>query len=266
DANCDGRAWTVMVYMVAGDSAEMDDYAVKDLREMEQGVNENACVVIQIKRQWPATPQRYAISRDRKSASDDKPATVSSLGPSDNIDMGAQATLEEFLKWSVRNYPAQHYMLVLWGHAYGLGFGRDHEDPLQLHEIAGALQAFMAERGPQLGVDSRLEILGTNACAMSYIEAAHEFRGCAQYMVASQIYGQLAGWQYDAVLQSISNTTTPEQLGRNVIDAYVTDLNQPLTGERVQMSLLKLPDDDRLRVTTDNFAKAIRAMFKSDGF
>jgi hypothetical protein len=260
------RPWTVMVYMAAGDSAEMDDYAVRDLREMEQGVNEHAWVVVQIKRQWPTTPQKYVISRDPNSANGDKPAKVDSVGHSKHTDMGARETLAEFLKWSVRHYPAERYMLVLWGHAYGLGFGRDHGDPLKLSELAGALDDFMTERGKQRGVESRLEILGTNACAMSYVEAAHQLRCGAQYMLASQISVPFAGWPYDAVLQSISAKTWPEQLGRSVIDAYITDLNLPLTGERVQMSLLKLPEDDSLQVATDNFADSIKAMFKSDGF
>src|SRR5712671_5704825 len=167
---------------------------------MEQGINEHAWVVVQIKRQWPATPQKYVISRDRKSANADKPAKVDSAGPSELTDMGDQKTLAKFLTWSVQHYPAQHYMLVLWGHAFGLGFGRDHGDPLKLSELDGALQAFKTERGTQPDVDSRLEILGTNACAMSYVEAAHELHCSVQYMVASQISVPFAGWPYDAVL------------------------------------------------------------------
>ena len=34
---------------------------------------------------------------------------------------------------------ANHYMLVLWGHTFGLGFGRDHNQPLTIRELRGAL-------------------------------------------------------------------------------------------------------------------------------
>src|SRR5262249_32287547 len=82
------RPWTVMVYMQASNSEDLDGYAVKNLLEMEKGVNEHSWVVVQIKRPWPAAPQKYVISRDRKSANDDKPAKVDSIGPSKFTDMG----------------------------------------------------------------------------------------------------------------------------------------------------------------------------------
>ena len=64
----------------------------------------------------------------------------------DQTEMGKPATLTEFLSWSLQWYPAEHYFLVLWGHAYGLGFGRDHDDPLTLDELKIALSAFFHER------------------------------------------------------------------------------------------------------------------------
>ena len=51
--------------------------------------------------------------------------------------MGAKKTLEDFLAWGATMFPAENYFLVLWGHAYGLGFGRDHGDKLTLKELTG---------------------------------------------------------------------------------------------------------------------------------
>jgi hypothetical protein len=158
-------------------------------------------------------------------------------------------------------------MLVLWGHAYGLGFGRDHGDPLRLTELVKALHGFRDKRAELQGGEKRnLEILGTNACAMAYVEAAYELRHSASYLLASQIEVPFAGWPYDAVLESITEGTTPDQLGANVIDSYVTGLNNPLTGDRVQMSLLDLSHADGLRKAIDGLATAIRGAFKSNRF
>jgi hypothetical protein len=258
------RPWTVMVYMAAGDDAEMDGYAVKNLREMERGANENVFVAVQIKRDWPQIPQRYVIAGDAQ-----QPTATAELHRNSNpgdIDMGDGRTLADFLKWAVKECPARHYMLVLWGHAYGLGFGRDHGDPLRLPELVKALDVFRDKRIELgRGNNGTLEILGTNACAMAYVEAAYELRNSAHYLLASQIEVPFAGWPYDAVLESIGDATTPEQLGLNVIDSYVTGLNNPLTGERVEMSLLNLSHAGELREAIDGLASAIRGAFKSDG-
>jgi hypothetical protein len=260
------RQWTVMVYMAAGDNSEMDDYAVKDLCEMQKGANEHVHVAVQIKRHWPEIPQRYVISGSGRSG---KALLQPALEVKDS-DMGDGGTLTRFLEWSRKECPAHHYMLVLWGHNYGLGFGRDHGDPLELSELVKALTAFRKKRNEldgrdQDADDGTLEILGANACALCYVEAAHELCHSAKYLLASQIYVPFAGWPYNEVFESISGATTPEQLGSTVIDSYVTGLNNPLTGERVQMSLLALPHAGNLKGAIHELAKSIRGAFRSDG-
>jgi hypothetical protein len=265
------RPWTVMVYMAAGDSAEMDDYAVKDLREMQKGANEHVHVAVQIKRHWPDIAQRYVIAQNERAGQ----ALLQSPAGLEDSDMGDGCTLTRFFKWALEECPAQNYMLVLWGHNYGLGFGRDHGDPLELSELVKALDAFRTCRKEleskrrtglaEKGSDGTLEILGANACALCYVEAAYELRASAKYLLASQIYVPFAGWPYDQVFESISGTTTPVQLGSNVIDSYVTGLNNPLTGERVQMSLLDLSYAGDLQGALDDLATSIRDAFKSDG-
>src|SRR5690349_14427421 len=60
----DEKTWTVMVFMAAADSAALDAFAVRDLREMERGINAtHTNVVVQMNRSWPDTPQRYAVAR-----------------------------------------------------------------------------------------------------------------------------------------------------------------------------------------------------------
>ena len=89
------------------------------------------------------------------------------------------------------------------------GLGRYHNNALKLKELTASLSAFQRERNTMLqvhpelrpqddGWDGRLELLGTNACAMSYVEAAWELRNSARYMVASQIPAPFAGWPYES--------------------------------------------------------------------
>ena len=47
-----------------------------------------------------------------------------------------------------------------------------------------------------------LELLGTNACSMSYLEAAFELKDVVSLMVASQITVPFAGWPYNVILSA----------------------------------------------------------------
>jgi hypothetical protein len=221
--------------MAAELSAELDAHAVRDLREMERAVLDPAVrVVVQINRHWPSRPQRYEIT-DR-----DALLTVPNV-PQRN--MGREATLAAFLTWAVEQDIAaggsEHdrgYILVLWGHAYGLGFGRDHGDGLRLDELRGALTTFQGKRPG----GRPLDILGANACAMAYAEAAYELRAHADYLVASQIAVPFAGWPFETALGAIKPGTPPQEIGKLIVDRYVSTFRAAGHEEFVAMSLLNL--------------------------
>jgi Clostripain family len=230
------KVWTVMVYVATDKSSDLDAVAVADLREMERGVKDNdeVHVVAQINRPWPDGAQRYVI---RKSKSDPpRGESVFLCADPGNTNMGNKDTLAGFLTWSVKTFPADHYCLVLWGHAYGLGFGRDHNDALKLTEIKEALKEFSSARPG----NAPLDLLGANACALSYVEAAYELRQSARYMVASQIAVPFAGWPYTSILRRVGKQTKPEDLGKLIVEAYVNHFSSMPTSDRVTMTLLNL--------------------------
>src|SRR5262245_32236749 len=120
-----GKEWTVMVYMAADKDAELDAVAVADLKEMETGVAQNpdVNVVVQVNRFWPNAAQGYHIHQGGT-----KLVPLSTSEPTgmadERTDMADGKTLIAFLTSVLQNraFQANHYALVLWGHAYGLGF------------------------------------------------------------------------------------------------------------------------------------------------
>jgi hypothetical protein len=259
------KKWTVMIYMVANKDAQLDSLALQDLREMERVVNDDIHVVVQIAREWPAAPQRFVLGRAgdgtgrmlQERMDDDPRAPRRARAPKD-VDMGTKEALADFLTSTAREFEAENYFLVLWGHAYGLGFGRDHGDPLTVVELREALAEFAAaRRRKKRGTPALLELLGANACAMSYAEAAYELRDSAQFMVASEIAVPFPGWPYQAILSQIDSNTTAESLGRLVVDAYM-DHYLTLSDERVAMSLLQLDRAAELKDHIKNLTSAVR--------
>jgi hypothetical protein len=224
------RKWTFMVYMAAGDSHKLDTVAVRDLQEMEIGTkgNGNVAVVVQVNRHWPKAAQRYEISSNGTTLLD------SPTGPT---NMGDPETLKQFVTTVLSKdaYRAEHYCLVLWGHAFGVGFGRDEEDPLLLDELSDVLEDLKDARSGK-----PLELLGTNACSMSYLEAAFELKDVVSLMVASQITVPFAGWPYGVILNRVTQDLSPIELAKVIVDAYVTQFDDLPGGDQLAMTMLNL--------------------------
>jgi hypothetical protein len=270
DARTERAKWTVMVYMAAGDDAALDAHAVNDLLEMERAdVKPDVNLVVQIDRFWPTKGQRYRIDRngtelvDENIVSPPDPMRPARSVPQDraarSLNMGSGATLQAFFDWVLEHYPADRYALVLWGHAYGLGFGRDHGDPMMLTELRGAIEHFAKQRNPDKQAGRKLDLLGVNACAMSYIEAACELSGCVEFIAASQVGVPFTGWPYHLILGSLTGDMTTEAFGRLIVDRYVAQFDGSPHGQQRAMSLLNLERAKGLTGPFADLAKAIHA-------
>jgi len=233
--------WTVMVYLAADNNLE--PMGIQDFNEMEMvGSTEDVNIVLQIDRipynilnqykpgygiydddsnsNWTST-RRYYVTQDMN------PEIINStlkmeLGEK---NMGDPETLKDFAQWAIQNYPAQHYMLVLWNH--GGGFRsfettRDicedytNDDIITMPQLEEAL-AFIYN---QLGRE--IDIVGMDACFMAMVEVAYQVKDYTQIMVASEASIPGDGWQYDCLLQNL--VTYPdqnaEQFAADIVNCY----------------------------------------------
>lgn len=106
------RNWTIMVYL-AGDN-NLDSAGVVDLKEMKTvGTTGQIAVLAQFDRSGAKRATiRYCLKKGTTMAKD----AVQSLG---ETNMGDPMVLEDFVTWGTTNYPADHYLLVLWNHGAG---------------------------------------------------------------------------------------------------------------------------------------------------
>jgi len=106
------KEWTVMVYL-AGDN-NLDSAGAIDLKEMKKvGSTEQINVIAQFDREGKGiATNRYYIRKGGTLAKD----VVGSLG---ETNMGNPRVLEDFIKWGIKNYPAEHYLVVVWNHGNG---------------------------------------------------------------------------------------------------------------------------------------------------
>lgn len=105
------KSWTVMVYM-AGDNS-LDPEGVQDLKEMKKvGSTDKLNIIAEFDRAAGHVARRYYLRKGGIVTGD----AVASLAA---VNTGDPKFLIDFIHWGIENYPADHYLLVLWNHGQG---------------------------------------------------------------------------------------------------------------------------------------------------
>jgi hypothetical protein len=269
--NAPAHKWTVMVYL-AGDNNLTEEcvYSLKGMKEVDTG--DRIKVTAQFDPRGRKTPvHRYAINKLMGAAgaaggggksphgkiSDDVTPVVEGTkkyphGPrgGGGAPQGQQAqrpaegaeantadpkTLFDFISWSVENYPAERYMVVLSGHGGGTeeDFLLKDENPRGSLSIPDLERVFRAVK-EVLGVE--VDVLGMDVCLMSMGEVCYQLRGLVKYIVSAEGYSATAGWPYDNILKNLDASlqageeVSPEALGRLVVREYTTYYSEYMVG------------------------------------
>lgn len=232
-----------MVYL-AGDNS-LDQAGVDDLAEMKKfGSTEQINIVAQFDRQGPKVETcRYLIAR----------GSLRKKGELGETDTGSPAVLIDFAKWAINNYPAQHYMLIIWNHGNGweddnfylkarqdLGpnivkfrralfrstikratrgiayddTSKDFLDNLELKKVLKAVQKSLGRK---------LDVLGMDACLMSMVEIGYQLREHVGLTVASEHSEPDYGWPYDDILEKLNKKPemSPRAFSSRIVRCYL---------------------------------------------
>lgn len=137
------------------------------------------------------------------------------------VDMGTSEALADFILWSVENFPAEKYALVISSHGAGwMGNGPDEGNDntqLTMPEIDEAL-TWVRE---QTGID-QFELIGFDACLMGQLEVYATLAPHTRYVVAAEEVVPGQGWEYTVPLTALTEDPSMdgEAFGRLIVDAY----------------------------------------------
>ena len=225
--------WTVMVYL-DGDN-NLEGAAIDDFNEMEAiGSSSAVNVVVQFDRSgsydnsngdWQTT-RRFYVNKDPNGY--DSTIFNTELSDLGEVNMGDRSKLEEFISWATSNYPANHYLLVLWDHGSGwkkspseaikaVCVDETDVDELTLTEIKLALNTVTCSG------DCPLDIVGFDACFMGMLEIDYELLPYAHYRVGSEEYEPQDGWDYYRLLYFLKNSplATPATVAKEIVRTYM---------------------------------------------
>ena len=229
-----------MVYMV-GDYNNLDNNGFADLKEMKKaGSSAEVALLAQFSRGVKNRPtKRYHLTKDERDGALARDV-VAELGC---VDTSSPQALADFIDWGVENFPAHHYMLVMWGHGNGADDEKlpaavrplhHPEDSMTAAQTRASLQMAAGDRDSSRGIalgysvvdgqtvdflDSRrfqkalaaaservgrkIDILGMDACLMSGIEVCYQVRDSVRFTVAPEGFAPLDGWPYDKILSEL---------------------------------------------------------------
>lgn len=197
------KKWTFLVYEASDN--DLEKFMVQDINDMENvGSSNNMNIVLQMDRGenpselsggWKGT-RRFKLDKNEDPFNIDS-TVLQDLG---QINMSDPKNLADFIEWGMKEYPAQHYMLLISDHGGGwAGAIEDdsHKGWMSLPNIRKGIETAKEKTG------QKLDIVGFDACLMGQSEVAYELKDVANYMIASEESEGAGGWPYHNLLSKI---------------------------------------------------------------
>ena len=209
--------WSLMVYLDADNS--LDSKSWLSFNDLESAANNDNVHILVV---WDRSSTASAYFEVQYDTDPDQAANYTenvNKWSKGELNMGDPKTLIDFINWTRSNYPAKYYALILDDHGSGLAGAMEDatdSDIITVNQLGAALSA-VTNNG-----SNPIDVLYMYACLMGMIEDAYQFRGYADYYVASEniSWAWSSGNVYKEYVDSISTTTTPEQLATAFTTKY----------------------------------------------
>lgn len=122
------KSWTVMVYLAADNN--LFTFGVDSLRQMKVAAGQDVNILAEFDTGPMNQAKRYFFD-GREPIGSIEDNVVDTFGPTDTTD---PQNLTNFVEWGAKNYPADHYLVTIWGHGGGIdnGFPRQPDNSFVL--------------------------------------------------------------------------------------------------------------------------------------
>ena len=232
--------WTFMIYMCGTDLESKSGMASNDLQEMAKAtLNSNINIIIYTGgcKQWKINGISNSVNQIYKLEN----GSIRCLVADDGKDsMVKPATLTRFIQFCTKNYPANRQALIFWDHGGGSvsGYGYDEKNASLGSMGLSGIDSALKKAG------TRFDFIGFDACLMATLETGLMLDEYADYMIASEETEPGIGWYYTNWLTKLSqNTSMPTiELGRNIVDDFVSECNRRCAGQKTTLSVVDLAE------------------------
>ena len=257
--------WTIMVYMCGTDLESKSGMASNDLQEMAKasfGSNINIIVYTGGCKQWKINGISNSVNQIYKVENGGLTCLVSDDGKDSLVK---PATLTRFIQFCTKNYPANRQALIFWDHGGGSisGYGYDEKNASLGSMGLSGIDAALKNAG------ASFDFIGFDACLMATLETGLMLDDYADYMIASEETEPGIGWYYTNWLTKLSaDSSMPTiELGRNIVDDFVSECNRRCAGQKTTLSVVDLAElSATVPTTLKNFASGTSKLLSGSDY
>ena len=229
--------WTVLVYMNAANNLE--PFSVENVDQMEQAsYSSDVNVVLQWKRwhgenqisedaafdpnspEWDGTRRYWLTGQGPAGSTKDEvedlgSGPVNSVPSGSTVDMGDWHSLQNFIQWGQANFPADHYLVVLWNHGAGWEHravartiphrGLSYDD-----QSGSSIETWQLQLG--LAAPRPLDVVAVDCSLMQMLEVTYQMRNVATYAVGSEDSPPGDGYPYQLWVPALTSNPTMDPL------------------------------------------------------
>ena len=256
----------LMVYMCGADLESRNGMATSDLQEMLDatiGDNVNLIIYTGGAKQWRNNVVSSSVNQIYQVTGKGLVRLVEDDG---SRAMTSPETLTRFIRYCARNFPdANRNMLIFWDHGGGSisGYGHDEKYSSSGSMSLKGINEALSDGG------MTFDMIGFDTCLMATLENALMLEQYGDYLVASEETEPGVGWYYTNWLTKLSkNTSMPTtELGKNIIDDFVSVCAQKCPGQKTTLSLVDLAElSATVPVKLNDFAESTTAMLQSNQY
>ncbi len=219
------KDWTVLVYMEADN--DLFPYALWDLYEMEAAPktgrlaasSARSDLVVEVNGRDQGDLRLFHVEAQqtpfKKKTFEDFASAGFELVKSPMVarysgtDSSTERRLTRFLKLGAAAYPADHYLVVMWGHGEGwrgrkksdfggIGYSETRNSWLRIPALAKALRVFKKETG------QAIDLYYADACLMQTAEVLTELAPNVKYLAGTSQIQDYQGYPYRTLMYAIN--------------------------------------------------------------
>ena len=224
------RKWTVIMYLNGNNELgiEMEDTFKEACKVKNNDIN----IVIQLskapieivnlirqenveyKEQWIGTRRYSVIDGEAKLEKEYS-----------YLNMADYKTLYNFIEWSINNYPAERYMLIISGHGFIVASLSDlcGDKPY----IMGMYEMCFAINKIKQDLNIKIDILSLDICNMNTVELLYELgknkNNTVKYLMTYINNGPLEGMEYKGIIPNLDDRNS-EDILRDITENSINNI------------------------------------------
>ncbi|MBI2299465.1 MAG: carboxypeptidase regulatory-like domain-containing protein [Armatimonadetes bacterium] len=236
--------WTLIIFMNADN--DLEQFGVQDINEMEELPDSSQVKIVVLMDRttghdatngnW-TDARRFVVKHDNdvnvmtsaRTPNDAQGAPFGQAVSLGELDTGDPQTVNSFIDYCQRTYPAQHYLLDIWNHGAGwrsrtasdpgVGRGVLYDDTNNTHVSTPELTA-------ALDVAGKLDIVAFDSSLMQMLEVAYQIRSFCGLVVGSEESPPGTGYPYDLVFRPVIDNPdiTAEAWAAQIVSLYINSL------------------------------------------